>query len=126
MIIILFSFLHDFLTVRMQIVLWVQIWRVVMVSPCTRVELVNDEPQTDDQVIDHESFKGSLESETVFNAHEGTEDRKEHDHELRDNSDTDNGCFNFFEYLLLRMNYHTDEDSQQDPDKHKSIDDDQN
>lgn len=97
-----------------------------MVSPCTRVELVNDEPQTDDQVIDHESFKGSLESETVFNAHEGTEDRKEHDHELRDNSDTDNGCFNFFEYLLLRMNYHTDEDSQQDPDKHKSIDDDQN
>lgn len=72
-------------------------------------------------MINHESFHSSLLQEIIPNTDHSAEDRKQHDHKLGHKSHTKVRSLNFLTHLQLPNIYRTYKNSDQNPHKHKSI-----
>lgn len=70
-----------------------------MMPICAGVQLVQKELYTDDQMINHESFDGSLKQELIPNTDKCAEDWEQYDYELGHKPNTNISSLNFFNKL---------------------------
>lgn len=80
-----------------------EIRRIVMMSTGTGIDLIDNKPSTNNQMIDNESLNTALHDEARMHKHSSREDRKAHDHKLRNNPDTEEGSLASLKHLNIGM-----------------------